>query len=40
MAEAPLKEGDPSALLTMRKIVKAANYTQVEVSEREKGHER
>jgi hypothetical protein len=40
VAEAPLKERDPGALLTVRKIVKTANYTQVEVSEREEGHER
>jgi hypothetical protein len=40
VAEAPLKKRDPSALLTVRKIVKTANYTQIEVSEREEGHER
>jgi len=40
MAEGPLKEGDPSVLLTMRKIVQAAYCTQVEVSEREEDHER
>jgi hypothetical protein len=40
MTEAPLKERDSSALLTVRKIVKAANHTQVEVSEREEGRER
>jgi hypothetical protein len=40
VAEVPLKERGPSALLTVRKIVKTAQYTQIEVSEREEGHER
>jgi hypothetical protein len=40
MAEVALKERNSSSLLTVRKIVKAAYSTQIEMSQRKKGHER
>jgi hypothetical protein len=40
MANRSLKEGEPSAEGTVREVVKTVCCTQVEVSEREEGHER
>jgi hypothetical protein len=40
MAEGPLIEGEAGATVSVGKIVKAVHRTQIEVSEREEGHER
>src|SRR5580704_7889415 len=40
MAEGPLIEGEAGATVSVGQIVKAVHCTQIEVSEREEGHER